>query len=125
MTPFDFVNSINFTKKDLIAENKDNEKFYAPFVVNKTLSYFADCVFIANEINMFHHLPNKQQYSFLLNMIGKRKRFAKWHKFDNEVIEAIQHYYNVSYNKAVAMLPLLTDEQKNMIKDNNGRGHLQ
>ena len=54
MKPFDFINSINFTKKNLM-RNTDNdelaEKGYVPFITNKTLSYFTDTLLYSNEMN--------------------------------------------------------------------------
>ena len=65
MNPFEYVNSINMTKKDLMVDDIA-EKGYAPFMINRSLSYFNDTVLMANEMNMHHHLDNKLQYSFLI-----------------------------------------------------------
>ena len=43
MNPFDFVNAINDTKKNLMVGTENDElaeKGYTPFMVNKSLSYF-------------------------------------------------------------------------------------
>ena len=79
MSPFDFLNAINDNKQDLMID-PDNEKKYVPFVVNRTLSYFPDTVHLANAMNQYHHLDNKLQFHFFLNIIRKRKRFSKWIK---------------------------------------------
>ena len=83
MNPFDFVTDINLGKKDIIT-NSDNpelaERTYNPYLTNKSLSYFQDTVHYANEMNMHSDLNHKMQYSFLLNIVRKRKRFSKWHK---------------------------------------------
>ena len=50
MSPFDYLNSINMTKKDLIVDEQ-SEKDYVPFIVNRGLGYFADTVLFANEMN--------------------------------------------------------------------------
>lgn len=39
MSPFDFLNSINTSKKDLITDDT-SEKQYSAFMVNRGLSYF-------------------------------------------------------------------------------------
>ena len=47
MKPFDYVNSINFTKKNLMKNTANDElalEGYAPFLTNKTLSYFTDTI---------------------------------------------------------------------------------
>jgi hypothetical protein len=51
MTPFDFINAINFTKKDLFSEDPMAKKDYAPFIINRGLGYFPDTVLYANEMN--------------------------------------------------------------------------
>ena len=79
MNPFEFLNAINYTKKDLMVD-PENEKHYNSFVVNRSLSYFPDTVAIANEMNKYHHLEKRLQFSFLINIIRKRKRFSKWIK---------------------------------------------
>ena len=50
MKPFEFLNSINDTKKDLMTD-PDTEKLYIPFVTNRSLSYFPDTVSVANLMN--------------------------------------------------------------------------
>ena len=126
MKPFDFINSINFTKKNLM-RNTDNdelaEKGYVPFITNKTLSYFTDTLLYSNEMNSLHHLDNKLQYEFFLNSIRKKKRFAKWAKADrNDDIEMISQYYQCSPTKAISALSILTSEQLKEIKNKMEQG---
>ena len=47
----DWLNSINVGKNNLIDENPDCERDYAPFVINKCLSGQLDSVLYANEMN--------------------------------------------------------------------------
>ena len=115
MNPFEFVNSINITKKDLI---EDNEKDYNSFMVNRSLSYFNDTVLLANEMNKYHHLDGKLQYHFLLNTVRKRKRFSKWVKPETvNDIEAVKEYYGYSNDKARQVLPLLSPDTLTKIKN--------
>ena len=88
MTPFDFLNEINYGKKDLIVDDIDQqiEKQYNPYIINRGLSYFYDTVHYANDMNTRHHLDKKLQNSYLLNIIRKNKRFSKWHKAAKEVL---------------------------------------
>lgn len=121
MSPFDFVNSVNFTKKYII--NDENESTYAPYLTNRSLSYFKDSVLLANEMNIKHQLDNKLQYDFLINTLRKRKRFSKWLKSEtNESIVAIKEYFNYSEEKASDALKLLTEEQVNIIKYKVSKG---
>lgn len=122
LSPFDFLNSINSTKKDLM-DDELNEKHYVSFVVNRSLSYFNDTVLLANEMNRYHHLDEKLQYHFLLNITRKRKRFSKWVKPETENdIEAVKEYYGYSNDKARQILPLLTPEQITTIKNKVNKG---
>ena len=93
MNPFDYVNAINYSKKDIMVTRED-EKAYASFMVNRSLSYFSDTVAIANEMNKNHHLDSRLQFSFLINIIRKRKRFSKWVKpeIEND-LESVKTYY--------------------------------
>ena len=74
MNPFEYVNSINYTKKNIM-DSPEKEKGYNPFMINRSLSYFNDTVILANEMNKYHHLDGRLQYSFLINIVRKRKTF--------------------------------------------------
>lgn len=111
MSPFDFLNAINYTKEDLMLD-PDNEKKYAAFLVNRGLSYFNDTALLANEMNRYHQLDHKLQFDFLRGIVRKRKRFSKWNKAQQEgKIEAIKEYYGYSTEKAVSVADLISDEQ--------------
>ena len=111
MNPFEYVNAINDTKKDIMVDEVA-EKAYIPFTINRSLSYFSDTVLAANEMNRNHHLDKKLQFSFLINIVRKRKRFSKWDKPElvNDV-EVVKEYYGYSNEKARQVLPLLTSDQ--------------
>ena len=120
MNPFDFVNDINFGKKDIMTDS-DNpelaEKTYNPFLTNRALSYFPDTIQFANMMNKNSHIDNMLQYSFLLNIIRKRKRFSKWFKKnDDDVLQMVIDYYGYSVNKAKEALKILNDEQIEVIR---------
>ena len=111
MSPFTFLNEINFGKKDIIVDDI-TEKQYNSFMVNRGLSYFKDTAVIANEMNINHHLDNRLQFDFLINMIRKKKRFSKWNKpqiIDD--LDVIKEYYGYSNKQAKAVHNLLSSEQ--------------
>jgi hypothetical protein len=126
MKPFDFVNSINFTKKNLMrgSDNDElSEKSYAPFLTNKSLSYFTDTLLYANEMNRMHFLDNKLQYEFFLNSIRKKKRFAKWAKADkNDDLVMVSEYYQISLSKAKEAIRILSTEQLSTIRNKMEQG---
>lgn len=112
MSPFEFLKTINDTKVNLIQQDPQNEKSYNGFVINRSLSYFPDTVFLSNEMNRFHHLGSKLQYDFLINIVRKRKRFSKWDKPDQRAdMECIKKYYGYSESKARQVIGLLTESQ--------------
>ena len=111
----DWLNSINFTKKNLLEE--DPTAKYPAFVVNKCLSGSLDSVLFANEMNKSHFLDPKLQYDFLLNSLRKKKRFAPWLKKGKvEDIDAVKKYYGYSNEKAQQALMILTKDQIEYIK---------
>ena len=122
MNHFDYLNSINLTKQDVMVDDIC-EKDYNSFMVNRGLSYFADTAVIANEMNKHHQIDNKLQYHFLINMIRKRKRFSKWAKANKESdIDAVKEYYGYSNEKARQALTLLSPDQITIIKNKVSKG---
>tara|TARA_R110001632_G_C11116625_1_gene393144 strand:- start:81 stop:461 length:381 start_codon:yes stop_codon:yes gene_type:complete len=111
MNPFEYVNAINTSKKDIMIDDLA-EKAYVPFTINRSLSYFNDTVLAANEMNKHHHIDKKLQFSFLINIIRKRKRFSKWNKPELvSDVEVVKEYYGYSNEKARQVLPLLSSDQ--------------
>lgn len=122
MNPFDFVNAINSSKKDLITDDI-TEKQYAPYIVNRQLSYFQDTVLLANEMNRFHNLDNKLQFHFLLNTVRNRKRFSKWVKPEIESdLGVVKEYYGYSNDKARQALTILSPDQIETLKKETQKG---
>lgn len=122
MNPFDYANSINSNKKDIMIDDLA-EKAYSSYMVNKSLSYFNDTALMANEMNRLFHLDNKLQYHFLLNIVRKRKRFSKWNKPElvNDV-EVVKEYYGYSNDKARQVISLLNDEQVTALREKVYKG---
>jgi|TARA_R110000744_G_scaffold95887_5_gene185190 hypothetical protein len=110
--PFDYVNSINFKKNNMMRDTDNDElaeQSYVPFLTNRSLSYFPDTIFYANQINEDHHVDYKLQYEYLLNSIRPKKRFAKWAKaVDSNDLEMVKMYYGYSNKKAEQALKLLS-----------------
>ena len=111
MNFFDYLNSINYSKKDIMVDDIAEDE-YNPFMVNRGLSYFQDTILYANEMNKYHHLENRLQFDFLINIVRKRKRFSKWGKnTDPDALSVVKEYYGYSTEKARQVLSLLSDEQ--------------
>ena len=122
MNPFEYTNAINYTKKNIMVDDIA-EKQYNPFMVNRTLSYFNDTVLMANEMNLNHHLDNRLQFDFFINIIRKKKRFSKWNKPETvSDVEVVKQYYGYSNEKARQVLTLLSTEQINELKNKVAKG---
>ena len=122
ISPFDFANSIFFSKEDLIVDEW-SEKQYNPYIVNKALSYGPDTVIAGNEVNSRPHLDKKMQYDFLRGIVSKRKRYNKWLKPEKEEkLTVIKQYYGYNNTKASEALRLLTDEQFTNIEKRLNKG---
>jgi hypothetical protein len=115
-SPFDWLNAINDTKKDMFAEGDEK---YPAFMVNRGLSYFPDTVMQASEMNRMAHLDSDMQFCYLINSVRKRRRFSKWAKAgDNDDLDAISAFYKYSTRRAQEVLRVLTPAQ---LKDLRGR----
>lgn len=109
ITPFDFLNSIHYTKENLVVDEW-SERQYNPYIINKGLSYGHDTVIPANEMNSRPHLDKILQFHFLINIIRPKKRFNKWIKAEKiDDLETVKEYYGYSTEKAKQILPLLND----------------
>jgi|TARA_R100000329_G_C7500976_1_gene176395 hypothetical protein len=113
----EWLNSINFTKKNLIDEDPSIEKDYSPYIINRCFSGHIDSVMFANELNLKPNLPKKLQYDFYLNSLRKKKRFSPWLRKDKiENLDLIKKYYGYSNEKARQILNILTKEQISFIR---------
>lgn len=122
MSPFDYLNSINTSKKDIMNDDID-EKDYPAFMINRSLSYFNDTVLMANEMNLNSHIDNRLQYDFYREIVRKRKRFSKWTKEDkSKDIDAIKEYYGYSKQKAYQVLHLITKDHLEKIHRSVSKG---
>ena len=109
----DWLNSINFNKKDLSEDIRE----YPPYIVNKCLSGHLDCVLFANEMNRYHFLDKDMQYTFYLNTLRKKKRFSPWMRKDKiSDLECVKRYYGYNTDNATQALKILSNEQIDFIK---------
>lgn len=113
----DWLNSLNFTKENLIQEDPSLAKDYPPYIINRCLSGHMDCIMFVNEMNKYHFLDKDIQYEFYLNTLRKRKRFSPWLRKDKiSDLEVVKNYYGYSNEKASQALKILSNEQLNFIK---------
>lgn len=112
----DVLNSINYSKVNLLSQGLNSE--YVPYVINRCLSYFPDTLFHANRMNIRTGLTRGQQYQYYLEGLSKRKRFSKWIKPETDSdLETVIQYYGYSRRHAQTVLPLISKEQMNQLKN--------
>ena len=123
----DYLNSINFTKKNLMkSEDKEWIKKYPAFIINKILSGFQDTIMLVNEVNRNHFLDKDMQYSFLLNSIRSKKRFSPFLRASKlKDIDLVKEYYGYSNEKAKTVLDILTKDQLKLIKEKLYKGGIK
>lgn len=117
VTPFDFVNDVSLDKQYLF---NDAARNYKPFLVNKALSAFPDCLQQVVFLNENHGLSEKMQHDFLFYNLPKRKRFKRdgWlkkseaEKRELQLLEdvAVAVGYNLQHTKQ--FWSVLTDAQR-------------
>ena len=113
----DWLNSLNFTKDNLIEEDPTIISEYPPYIINRCMSGHLDSVLFANEMNKYHSLDKDMQYSFYLNILRKRKRFSPWIKKGKDSdLEYVKRYYGYNNEKAAQALKILSNEQLDFIK---------
>ena len=113
----DWLNSINFTKENLLQEDPSLAKEYPPYIINRCLSGHMDCILFVNEMNKHASIDKDMQYEFLLNTLRKRKRFSPWLRKDKiSDLDYVIRYYGYSNEKASQALKLLSKEQIEFIK---------
>ena len=108
----DYLNAINYTKEPLMkTEDEQVEKQYAPYIVNRCLSYFIDTILHANQMNQFSQSDKKMQFDYLQSAIRKRKRFSKWAKNElGDEFDIVKEYYCYSNSKTKEIMSLLSNE---------------
>lgn len=122
MSPFDIVNSIN--NKTSLEWDDVTAKAYAPFIINRGLSFNMQTIMFANVMNRFPSLDKKMQYDFYFYGVPKGKRFDKWQKkleLSSDV-QAVKDFYDINTDRAVEALKLLSNEQLDMIKEKLKKG---
>ena len=119
----DWLNSINFNKDNLIADDPQAIASYPPYIINRCLSGHLDTILFANEMNRYVNLDKDLQYSFLLYTLRKRKRFSPWLKKEQvNDLDLVKKHYGYSNEKAKVALTLLTKTQIEHIRNKHDMG---
>ena len=122
----DWLNSLNFTKENLLEDDPHLAKEYPPYIINRCFSGHMDAVMYAQEMNKYHFLDKDIQYNFFINIVRKRKRFSPWIRKDkNSDLEFVKQYYEYSTEKASQIMKILSNEEIEFIKKRLDKGGKQ
>ena len=118
-----WLNSINFTKSNLLDDDPTVIKSYPPYIINRCLSGSVDSILFSNEVNMNAHLDKDMQYSFFLYTLRKRKRYSPWLKKEQvDDLDLVKKHYGYSNEKAKVALSLLTKPQIESLRQTHDMG---
>ena len=120
----EYLNAINFTKKDLMdSDDLLWQKKYPAFIVNKILSGFQDCIMLINEMNRNHFVDKDMQFHFLLNSIRSKKRYSPFLRSSKlKDLDVVKEYYGYNNEKAKVALDILTKDEVKLIKEKLFKG---
>ena len=123
----EYLNAINFTKKDLMKSEDDLwKKKYPAFIVNQMLSAFSYTIMLVNEMNRNHFIDKDMQFQFLLNSIRTKKRYSPFLRASKlKEIECVKEYYGYSNDKAKSALDILTNDEIKLIKEKLYKGGIK
>ena len=94
-----------------------------PFIVNKILSGFQDCIMLVNEMNRNHFVDKDMQFQFLLNSIRSKKRYSPFLRSSKlKDLDVIKEYYGYNNDKAKTALDILTKDEVKLIKEKLFKG---
>ena len=119
-SPFDYVNAVCETKDYIFTEEDESYK-YPRYIINRALSFNADCLFVINEINQFPQLPNRAHYDYLHFGLDKKRRYGKWVRVEaDEDLKLVMDAYGYSREKAESVIDLLSKEQLEKMRSRHG-----
>lgn len=123
VSPFDFVEAVSFTKEDIIRDGDAEERDYNAFIINRSLSYFPNSVFDAQEMNREYMLDPIMQFDYLRLSLRKRKRMSPWaKKINTDDINTVSQAFNMNINKSREALRALSDQELIDIRSSLNRG---
>ena len=117
MNPFEYANDLMV--KESYDVDIEQRKDYKVFLINRSLSYQPDLIYIINEMNRYPDVEKKLHYDFLHSIIPKKKRprkfWIKGKKLEN--LALVKEFFKYSNSKAETVLSVLTDGDIEYIKN--------
>jgi hypothetical protein len=113
-----WMNSITFNKDNLLKDGNELISQYKPYIINKCLASYPDCILLVNEMNLNSNLDSDMQYNFYINTVRKKRRYTPWVNKDKiDHLDNVKRYYKYSTSKALKALEILTKEELQFINE--------
>jgi hypothetical protein len=113
-----WMNSITFNKDNLLKDGDELISQYKPYIINKCLASYPDCILLVNEMNLNSNLDSDMQYNFYINTVRKKRRYTPWVNKDKiDHLDNVKRYYKYSTSKALKALEILTKEELQFINE--------
>jgi len=113
-----WMNSITYNKNNLLKDDNELITQYKPYIINKCLAAYPDCILLVNEMNLNSNLDSDMQYNFYINIIRKKRRYNPWVNKDKiDHLDNVKIYYNYSTSKALKALEILTKDELQFINE--------
>ena len=111
---FDIISDITFDKKYIFVE-----KSFDTFMTVRALSQHHDTILYANEVNKLSFKNKLFAHDYLFYSIKKKKRYGKWAKKDEEsdLLSLVKRKYALNNDVARSYLNIMTDEDKQKLKN--------
>ena len=123
------IPAIMVRNENIFDSDKEVDDYYvkSSWIINKTLSMYNDCVIPANLMNINNHLDGKLKNDFYINTISGYKRKFNYVKSeaDNNNLDNVMEYYNVSRQKAMEYIEILNATQLETITKRLNRGGIE
>lgn len=115
MTLFEHLDGITIKKTKWESLDKDSQKVYNNYMINKFVSMKQDYLEIVNIIEKYN-IPSEFNYKFYLGLLPKTKTYFKFIKsnsvsYDKELIGYLVQYFECSIKEVKDRLKILEKEE--------------
>lgn len=115
MNLFDWLNEITFNKRPWDNFTSDDKESFNIYMVHRFVSMDSDYIDIVNMIQKYPNCSRRKIYNFYCNVLPKKKTFFKYikssNKWDNDILDKVSKYYNISIREAKECVSILTDNK--------------
>ena len=117
---FDFLKGMTSAKENIDFTDASTRSAYSPFMIDKFVSMINMFLPVANGMNKCKNLPKAMHYEFYKNVLPKKYvkfNYIKKQKEDENAIECVAKYYEVSEREAKMYISMFTESQTKQIVD--------